>query len=212
MKLFQLQGRDGASKLLGMVQAVPDIWTGAVLDVGCRTGEFQRLLAGSIKETVSYVGVDLQPPASALANLERGLPFPDKTFEVVVALDVLEHTDNIHMAFEELCRVSQKFVLVLLPNAYELATRIRFLRGRPLSGKYGLPLVAPQDRHRWLFGFMEAQAFVHHQAANSRFVLQEERCVVGPRRARVLGVNVCEAWPNLLCQWYMALLKREKHA
>ena len=61
-----------------------------------------------------------------------------------MALDDLEHTDKIYAAFAELARVSRRYVLVALPKAYEVASRVRFLRGQPLSGKYGLP---PQSLH-----------------------------------------------------------------
>ena len=193
-----------------MVQAFPDIWQGPILDVGCRSGELHRILAAEARDRITHVGVDLRPPASALANLERGLPFRDEVFEVVVALDVLEHINEIHAAFAELCRISRTFVLILLPNAYEMTARIRFLLGKPLSAKYGLPVAPPLDRHRWLFSLTEARTFVHSLAPESGFALQHDGYVVGPRRARSLGARACETWPNLLCQWYLALLKREK--
>jgi SAM-dependent methyltransferase len=193
-----------------MVHATPDIWDGSVLDVGCRRGEFHRILVDHSRKKISYVGVDLYLPATVLANLDRGLPFSDRAFEVVVALDVLEHTDNIHTAFAELCRVSNSFVLILLPNAFEIVSRLKFIRGGPLNGKYGLPTTPPADRHRWIFSLTEAQTFVHHMAARSGFTLMDEMCVVGPRRQQTLGGRLCRAYPNLLCQWYLALLQREK--
>ena len=66
-----------------------------------------------------------------------------------MALDVLEHTDDIYRANEELFRVARKNVIIALPNAYEVKGRLKFLIGRTLSGKYGLPLDPPSDRHRW---------------------------------------------------------------
>lgn len=191
-----------------MVQAVPDVWTGKVLDVGCRTGEFSKVLSTQRPGKIVYVGIDLQAPASALANLEKGLPFPNRTFEVAVALDVLEHTDNIHMAFAELCRVTRSYVLILLPNAFEITSRLKFVQGKRLSSKYGLPLSPPMDRHRWLFSFDDARAFTHHLTSKTGFAVHDERCVVGPRRAGLIAARACESWPNLFCQWYFALLKR----
>jgi len=71
---------------------------------------------------------------------------------------VLEHTNNIHKSFEELCRVARKFVVITLPNAYELKTRLKFLLGLPHSGKYGLP-VDPQKTVTAGFLFERGKSF-----------------------------------------------------
>jgi hypothetical protein len=57
--------------------------------------------------------------ADVVTDLERGtLPFDDRSFETVVAADVLEHVDSMHAFFDELCRVADRHVIVSLPNPY----------------------------------------------------------------------------------------------
>jgi hypothetical protein len=81
----------------------------------------------------------------------------------------LEHLDNIHYAFDELCRVARRYVIIGLPNMYEWRFRVMFLMGKRLSGKYGLPVEPPQDRHRWLFSLKEARCFVQERALKLGF-------------------------------------------
>lgn len=88
---------------------------GRVLDAGCGAGAFSRFLANAPAVT-NWVGVDAAAEAitaigtdgvSGLfvqAKLER-LPFAAGYFDCVVALEVLEHTDDPALAIGELRRV-----------------------------------------------------------------------------------------------------------
>ena len=205
MKVLVSHGPDEQGKLRSLAQAWPHLWHGRVLDVGCRSKVLQEVLPGG---GVHYYGLDLFAPADVIGNLERGLPFPGAFFDTVVALDVLEHTDNIHDAFAELCRVSRQHVLIALPNAYEIASRLRFLRGLPLSGKYGLPPQPPADRHRWLFSLSEARTFLHVMGDKHGFETVAETSLIGVRRSVGGGRLLVARFPNLLSPWYIAVLRR----
>ncbi|MEW6171996.1 MAG: class I SAM-dependent methyltransferase [Bacillota bacterium] len=204
MKVFVAPGAGEAGKFRGVIQAFPDVWKGIILDVGCRSGNFKSQLPNKM---VRYYGIDLFPPATIIANVEHGLPFKKASFDVVVALDVLEHTNDIHNAFGELCRVARGYVVISLPNGYELRSRLKFLLGHPISGKYLLPTEPLLDRHRWLFSLREAQAFTHTLSKQYGFKVEREGCLIGPRRGFVrLAVSF---HPNLLSPWYIALLLKE---
>lgn len=206
MKVFVSPDAESKGKFVSMVRAFPKIWSGSVLDVGCRSRQLKDALP---KETVDYMGMDLYPPADVVGNLGTGLPFDEASADTVVALDVLEHTDNIYNSFAELCRVARNHVLIGLPNLYEISGRKRFLLGQQVSGKYGLPTNPPKDRHRWFFSFREALSFTHTMAKNNGFEVIEEGCLIGPRR-NVFGLRyVVGAFPNLLSAWYVALLRRK---
>jgi hypothetical protein len=140
------------------------------------------------------------------ADLGRGLPFESSSVETVVALDVLEHTDDIHMAFAELCRVSREAIVITLPNMYDWTTRKRHLLGRPISGKYGLPVTRPYDRHRWLFSLDEARQFCAVVGDDYGWRLTSEGCIAGPKRQRQPCRAAVKHLPSLFCSTYLAVL------
>ena len=95
-----------------------------------------------------------------LDSVER-LPFEDGAFDTCCAFEVLEHLERLHLICDEMYRVCRSTLLVSLPNsAVEIVTICRNVRNYndPLengvySKFYGLPLRAPQDRHRWWLTF-----------------------------------------------------------
>jgi SAM-dependent methyltransferase len=205
MNIFLCPKRDEMGKFHGIVQAFPTIWEGSILDVGCRSTHLKHALPNG---GMRYHGVDLFSPAHVVGNVEIGLPFGDMSFDVVVALDVLEHTDDIYHAFSELCRVARRHVVCSLPNGYEVKSRLKFLLGQRPSGKHGLPVEPPGDRHRWLFSFLEARTFTHGMALRHALAVRAEGCLVGPRRGAAGVGRLVSLFPNLLSPFYIALLEK----
>ncbi|MCB9896494.1 MAG: methyltransferase domain-containing protein [Planctomycetes bacterium] len=101
-----------------------------VLDVGCGAGVGTRMLLRAGASDV--VGVDLRPEALELAraddprdddayvlhDLNERLPFPDGSFDVVVALEVLEHVREQQQLVDEIRRVLSPdgVAVVSVPN------------------------------------------------------------------------------------------------
>lgn len=165
----------------------------SVLDVGCRDGILRTHLSSSIR----YTGVDLEagPAVTRVCNVEQGLPFADGAFDAVVALDLLEHTDNIWYVFDELVRVARRQVIVVLPNLYHWSLRLRFLAGKE-AGKYVLPPEPIVDRHRWLTSYRSSKAFCQGMAQKYRLRLTEFP-LAGGRRTLLLDVLFSLASKNL---------------
>ncbi|GAB4339698.1 MAG: hypothetical protein Kow0099_15010 [Candidatus Abyssubacteria bacterium] len=145
-----------------------------ILDVGADQCHLrQHLDAGA-----SYFGVGLGEGVDQQVDLDKErLPFPDNSFDCVLCLDVLEHLENIHRTFDELCRVSSRHVIISLPNPYLGEFYFRLRHGDYSPGQttkfYGLPLEPPPDRHRWFFSYEEAERFVLYRSGLNRMrVLQ----------------------------------------
>jgi Methyltransferase domain len=192
-RILRAAGGGSLDKAQSIVSGYPRIWRGTVVDVGCRDQALRHALEG---HSVRYVGLDIYPPADIIADLDEGIPMADDAADVVVALDVLEHTDAIHYAFDELCRLARRHVVIALPNQYEIHDRWATVRGRNRSGKYGLPLDPPSDRHRWLFGYEEARTFCRHRAHAAGWRVVDEAVILGPKRRRV--EPLVRIWPSLL--------------
>jgi glycosyltransferase involved in cell wall biosynthesis/predicted TPR repeat methyltransferase len=99
---------------------------GSCLEVGCAKGE----LVGELRRRgVECVGTDLSHYSVAAGSQEltgralaaasiADLPFPDDTFDLVVAIEVLEHVpiELVEPALRELWRVSRHHVFVTVQN------------------------------------------------------------------------------------------------
>ena len=181
-----------------------------LLDVGCRTEELKPLVKGCRE----YLGTDLIPAEGILqCDLDSRLPFENDAFDVVTALDVLEHLNKPHDALQELYRVARKTVLISLPNIYYITFRMNFLRGRGLSGKYRFEPEPVADRHRWVLSFYEALEFIYRNSEGHHV----EHDMILPIRGRTKLVSqpvekwLGAEWPNLFAYGILfeITLKRE---
>jgi SAM-dependent methyltransferase len=118
-----------------------------VLDLGCR----DKALKMYLKQDIKYQGIDFEEGEEIISfNLENGIPFEDDSFDVVFALDVLEHLENIHFLMEEMKRVAKNEIILALPNCYHWHYKLNVLRNKPLNTKYKIPNQKIMDRHRWV--------------------------------------------------------------
>src|SRR5690606_33175711 len=104
----------------------------------CGEGFAMRAVLGNLVSQT--VGLDGSPGALRLARqLNPGhrfaagdlldLPFPDRSFDLVVCMEVLEHLDDPESGLAELCRVSAGWLLLSVPNE-PLFRGANFLRGK----------------------------------------------------------------------------------
>jgi SAM-dependent methyltransferase len=151
-----------------------------ILDVGADECHLKQY----IDEETSYWGIGKGGQPDQHIELEKGkVPFPDKSFDCVLCLDVLEHLDNIHQIFDECCRVSRNNVIITLPNPwanfYSMLRNREYQPGQPTKF-YGLPLDRPDDRHKWFYSNNEAENFIFHRAAkNGMRVVQMDNYGMG---------------------------------
>jgi len=99
-----------------------------VLDLGCHSGLLTAKIAGQLKGSV--MGLDISELAIRyasrkypqldfrVADIQKGIPFSDYSFEAVTAFDVLEHISNLEYVVSEIKRVlkPQGVLLMGIPN------------------------------------------------------------------------------------------------
>jgi SAM-dependent methyltransferase len=166
------QYTDRQTKARYVYEKYKDILKGNILDVGADQG----FLKSHLPNDTNYMDIGFGDGLDLPWDLEQGaLPFENHTFDCVLCLDVLEHLDNLHEMFDELCRVSRNYVIIALPNPWSEVWKA--LLGRPYrqfsdgsvqpTKFYGLPVDPPADRHKWFFSHDEACTFIHQRAARN---------------------------------------------
>lgn len=108
-----------------------------ILDAGCGEGFITRLILDK-KPNLKITGLDINknvfekfkekaPEAKFILGDICDLPFPNNQFDLIIALEVLEHVKDFEKAISELKRVTKKYCLISVP--YEPYFRIgNFLR------------------------------------------------------------------------------------
>lgn len=95
-----------------------------ILDVGCSSGAYVRLLRNKGHEAY---GFDLLPDKKwqdeYRSIFQIGdiycLPYKDDSFDTVIAFEVLEHIENVNLTLKELHRVCKKNIIISVPNCFQ---------------------------------------------------------------------------------------------
>ncbi|MBF0144024.1 MAG: methyltransferase domain-containing protein [Magnetococcales bacterium] len=168
---------DRRSKAAYVWRKYGSILQGEILDVGADECHLRPLLPSPAR----YTGIGLSGQVDRVVDLDREpIPFDDGRFDCVLCLEVLEHLERIHAVFDDLCRVSRKYMILSLPNPWGSFYK-RLLFDFPQVAAdcpvkfYGLPNEPPEDRHRWFYSPTDARRFVAYRAArNGMRILQED--------------------------------------
>jgi ubiquinone/menaquinone biosynthesis C-methylase UbiE len=89
-----------------------------IVDCGAGTGELVRELRGMFEHRhIAVIGIEYSEEARRLALERKGtsllfgsildLPLNDESSKVTIALDVLEHVEDDHLAFSEMLRITE---------------------------------------------------------------------------------------------------------
>ena len=103
----------------------------SILDAGCGNGIFTNLALERFPDK-KIVGFDRSETALRYVKAEKFLgsiddiPFPDSSFDCVVAHDIIEHlpVDVYPKAISELARVARRFIIVGVPNDEDLEENV----------------------------------------------------------------------------------------
>ncbi len=149
--------------VFALLQNVP---SGSILDVGCGEGfTLAKLKEAGIGKRLE--GIEYNKRAIALGKKENPaikitqgsiyeLPYKSNVFDLVLCTEVLEHMDDSKKALMELVRVSNKYLLLSVPNEpfFMLA---QLLRGKNWS-RWGNDI---EHINHW--SFASFQKFVNPQ-------------------------------------------------
>ena len=116
-----------------------------ILEIGAGTGLFKAVCAvfGHTVETLD-IDPDLNPDHVGTVT---EMPFPNVSYDVVCAFQVLEHLPYVSAlsAFSEMVRVSNRYIILSLPDDKKM---LRYKFYIPKVGEYDLLLPHPFKKHR----------------------------------------------------------------
>ncbi len=177
---------------------------GSVLDVGCGDGLLLALLQ---EKGIAGEGLDFSDEAvrkctshgirATQHDLNQKLPFPDNSFDWVVALDVLEHQFDAGTLLQEMTRVSRKNVIVGVPNFSSLPARVQTFVGQvPENNR-------PNKGHVYWFNYHVLSTLA------SKAGLQMKHCSMNTfMPATLLGDTLPRFLPNLFALSFVAHLTK----
>lgn len=87
----------------------------SVLDLGCGDGKIDSLIIKKLP-SVQIEGIDVLVRDETYINVSKydgeHIPFTDGSYDTVMAVDVLHHTDSPEQIFKEICRVSGRYIII----------------------------------------------------------------------------------------------------
>jgi methionine biosynthesis protein MetW len=180
----------------------------SVLDVGCGDGSFGRHLA-SVRPDCTYFGADISKAAIGILDsrglhgavidpsepLRSQLPGP---FDVVTAMEVVEHVHDAEALMAEIVALSRKEVVITIPNAGFVLHRIRLaVFGRfPVTTivfhmKEHIRFWTYKDFRQWVATFgLSIKAFIGQEGSASaieRFFMRVWPALFAPQVIYVLA-------------------------
>ena len=176
----------------------------SLLDIGCGIGTISMQLQ---EKGFNVTGIDFSKVGiekckslgldAKLCDVDKeGLPFPDKTFDIVWAGDVIEHVFDPLFLFEEIARVLKDdgSLLASVPNDFFLKRRWRiFVKGKSIQS--GVYRKLRQCKHHTFFSWElllymleEANLVMNRYAATGRKKGRKEKKIITNKTlGRLLG-------------------------
>lgn len=127
----------------------------SILDVGCDDNFLKQVYGDKV------FGIDIGGKPDQVVDLEKeSLRFlADKSYDVSICTEVLEHIDNLHEVFKDIQRVTKRYMIISIPNSISYHRLNKIYKTHRTGKFYGLPLEKPVDRHKWYFSYREIVDF-----------------------------------------------------
>jgi hypothetical protein len=183
----------------------------SVIDLGARN----QILKKFIPTNWEYTGVDKFTLEKNLnIDVERNFDLIKDKYDLVIALDIIEHLNDPINFFNNCSKISKKTIILNIPNVAYYQFRFNFLLRGTLTEKFHFSGNNENDRHRWFTTFENIQDFLKN--INSK----DYECniiKIYKSRNKLKFLNIFEKYlgnlfPNIFC-WSILLIfdKNEKN-
>ena len=99
-----------------------------ILDLPAGNGLLAERLRGRGHDVIC-ADINSERPEYVFANLEKSLPFPDTSFDIVICLEGIEHVIEPYHLIKEICKITKPdgHIIISQPNVQSFFSRLRFL-------------------------------------------------------------------------------------
>jgi len=99
-----------------------------ILDLPAGNGLLATRLRGHGHEVIC-ADINKERPEYVFANLEKQLPFPERSFDLVICLEGIEHVIEPYHLIKEICRITKPdgHIIISQPNVQSFFSRLKFL-------------------------------------------------------------------------------------
>ena len=176
-----------------------------MLDIGCRDcslrHEIDKFVQNNNRE--GYFGCDLfQNSADSVKYVGNVMDMDfDRKFDCITALDILEHVDNPHKLVDKIFFLSNKYVVLSLPNCYDIRHKFLFCFKETLGNKYAFRTSNSLDRHRWVMNYDEIVVFYKYYANKFNYNLIISTIPTGSDNTKLI---------NKIILWFLKFLISKK--
>jgi SAM-dependent methyltransferase len=143
-----------------------------ILDIPAGNGLLIDHLREAGHECVA-ADINRAKPDYVYADLDSPLPFPDASFDVVTAMEGIEHTLDPSQLIRELCRITRPggSIIITLPNVQNVYSRFNFLctgyfyQFHPGMSRYLEPGVLIDRGHIAPISYLQLRYLFRHHGA-----------------------------------------------
>jgi len=136
-----------------------------LLDLGARDQFLKKFISSNIK----YTGVDRfqNNNDNKIINLDNDFHKIKEKYDVITALDVIEHLDDPLTFYKNCKNYTKKLLLINFPNQAYYEVRLNFLFKGKLTNKFHFSGKSSDDRHRWFTNYDNIHEFVKNNKDSS---------------------------------------------
>ena len=129
----------------------------SIIDLGSR----DQILRKFLPTNIEYTGVDKFYKKNNLnIDVEQDIPLIKNKYDIVIALDIIEHLNDPINFFNNCKSISNKLIIINIPNAAYYKFRLNLLSKGEITEKFHFSGNYEEDRHRWFTTYNNTKKFL----------------------------------------------------
>ena len=179
-----------------------------IIDLGAR----DQILKKFLPTNCNYTGVDKFKNGNnnLIINLDENFNQITKKYDIVCALDIIEHVDDPIKLISNCKKICKKIIYLNIPNAAYYSFRLKFLFFGDLTNQFHFSGDSNDDRHRWFTNYTNTLNFLKKISDDDYNITLNK---VYKTRNKLKLLNLLERFlgklmPGIFCWSFLITLKK----